>query len=309
MFLQQAPQQIEQYQLPIAGGAESIGVIVITGAAAGKTLLVTAGVHGCEYIGIEAVRALVDLLDTSQMQGRVILLPMVNRSGFFASAKQIVPEDGKNLNRVFPGQADGTLSQRIAYTIEHELYPHADLLVDLHGGDIHEEAMAFAYFPAQAASEVTEAARKAADSLSMSYRVASTAKDGLYSYAAQCGVPALLLERGGRGSCPPDQVQAYVQNILELMAHLSIIDRPLTIKAEQREISHAVYEEAVADGFWHCYVRAGYHFHQGALLGELRDEHGKILQTAIARSDGVVLYATVILGVSRHEPLIAYGQL
>lgn len=301
------PGEKKAVSLPVFGGGQ-LQATLLCGAQPGKTLVVTAGVHGCEYNGIEALRALCQELDPQTLCGQVILIPIVNTAGFYQGAKQIVPADGINLNRAFPGDPGGSASARIAAAIEQRLYPHADLLVDLHGGDVNEMAMAFAYFPAKAEPSVSRRSRAAAAALSMPYRVASSARNGLYSWAAQQGVPALLLERGGLGSWSTDEVNAYRRNVYELLDHLGILSGAFPAFS-QKEIEQAVYEEAGQDGFWYPCVREGQAFPKGAVLGELRDQSGKLIRSYTAVFDGVTLYYTVALGVRAGDPLIAYGQL
>ena len=156
----------------------SIRVLVIEGKEPGKTLVVTAGVHGCEYIGMEALRQLGQELEPENMSGRLILIPVVNEAGFYAGARQVNPSDGKNLNREFPGKEDGTVTQRIAKVLEQEIYPMADFLMDLHGGDVNEKATPFVYFPYETEEGVRDQARGGAASLSLPYRVRSSAKNG-----------------------------------------------------------------------------------------------------------------------------------
>ena len=80
-------------------------------------------------------------------RGNVILLPLANPSAFYAGAKQVVPEDGVNLNRAFPGDSAGSLSARLAFALETALYPEADLLADLHSGDCNEALHPLVFFP------------------------------------------------------------------------------------------------------------------------------------------------------------------
>ena len=82
--------------------AEAMEGICICGKNQGKTLVITAGVHGCEYVGIEAAKRMAEFLAPMELAGNVILIPLVNRCGFFDGRKQVVPEDEKNLNKGFP---------------------------------------------------------------------------------------------------------------------------------------------------------------------------------------------------------------
>ncbi len=132
--------------LPVPGTAIKLPLTVICGAQPGKTLLVTAGVHGGEYPGIESAIQLARSLDPADLSGNVIVAPIVSPTAFQARLQYRVPEDGQNLNRQFPGKAHGTTSQRIAACVMSELAAHADTWVDLHGGDIHEELEPFTIY-------------------------------------------------------------------------------------------------------------------------------------------------------------------
>lgn len=287
-----------------------VEMTVICGSRPGKTLVVTAGVHGCEYVGIETLNRLKRELEPAALSGRVILLPLVNPEGFYQGSKQTIPADGKNLNRMFPGKPDGTFSSQLARVLEETLYPEADFLMDLHGGDVNEALTPLVFFPASVPESLSAAASAAAESLSVPYRVASTSQNGLYSWAAQCGIPALLVERGERGLWSEKEVAACRENVYELMRHLGILNAASgSISFQQAEIRSAVYEEAPADGFWYPAVSAaGQKLKQGALLGTLKDSYGNEIARYTAPFDGVVLYYTLSLGVKSGDPLIAYGK-
>ncbi len=287
-----------------------VEMIVICGSRPGKTLVVTAGVHGCEYVGIETLNRLKRELEPAALSGRVILLPLVNPEGFYQGSKQTIPADGKNLNRMFPGKPDGTFSSQLARVLEETLYPEADFLMDLHGGDVNEALTPLVFFPASVPESLSAAASAAAESLSVPYRVASTSQNGLYSWAAQCGIPALLVERGERGLWSEKEVAACRENVYELMRHLGILNAASGSPClQQAEIRRAVYEEAPADGFWYPAVSAaGQKLKQGALLGTLKDSYGNEIARYTAPFDGVVLYYTLSLGVKSGDPLIAYGK-
>lgn len=300
-----APGEKRRVKLPVPG-SEPLEAWLLCGTHSGKTLVVTAGVHGCEYVGILALKKLIETLDCAALCGQVILLPLVNSKGFFAGVKQLNPADGRNLNREFPGKADGTETQRMAWVIENILYPEADLLLDLHGGDWNEELAPLVFFPCGAGKKLEQETRRAAQALSVSMRVCSTAQNGLYSWAAQKGIPALLLERGGNGRWTPEEVDADREDVLRLMNHLGIIKEDFSA-IQQTEITKAVYEEAPADGYWFPEVCAGQDVLKDALLGRWKSSDGTQCREVRARFAGRVLYETVVLGVRRNDPLIAYG--
>ena len=123
------------FTIPVEGGKPIQGVRVV-GNSSGKTLVVTAGVHGDEYVGIQAVRELLSQLSPQELSGQVLFVPVVNTSGFFSGTYR-VPEDGENLNRCFPGAKGHTYTWNMAAALEDALYPEADFLLDLHGGAVY----------------------------------------------------------------------------------------------------------------------------------------------------------------------------
>lgn len=99
----------------------------------GPTALFISGNHGDEYEGQVALCNLTKSLDPARIRGRVIILPAANFPAAIAG-RRTSPIDEGNLNRLFPGDPDGTVTQQIAYYIENELIPLADLTCDLHSG-------------------------------------------------------------------------------------------------------------------------------------------------------------------------------
>lgn len=189
-----APGEKRQVKLPVPGGVP-LEAWLLCGAHPGKTLVVTAGVHGCEYVGILALQKLVEMLDCATLFGQVILLPLVNSKGFFAGVKQLNPADGRNLNREFPGKEDGTETQRMAWTIEKLLYPEADFLLDLHGGDWNEELAPLVFFPCGAGQKVEQETRRGGTGSFCFHAGLFNGPKWIVQLAAQKGIPALLLER------------------------------------------------------------------------------------------------------------------
>lgn len=313
---------IQTYIFEGNGGAADYGTENVQSGSIKKALAVTAGVHGCEYVGIQAVLTLIQelKLNEDKISGRVILIPLVNEAGFYDGAKQIVPEDGCNLNRAFPGGEDGTLSARIAAALEQELYPDADFILDLHSGDVNERLTPLVFCPVDGVPEVNRAAKRAAKALSVPYCVASTAKNGLYSWAVQQGIPALLLERGCQGEWNETEVTACVQDVYILMEYLGICreedgwgkKQKTNESAENRkqlDITRASYIEAPADGFWYPKVAEGQMVKKDDLLGELRTMNGQLVERYTAEFDGVVMYYTISLGIKKEDNLIAIGAV
>lgn len=301
------PGQKKNVKIAVPGG-EDLDLIVICGKRPGKTMVITAGVHGCEYVGIEALKRLSETMDPSEVQGNVIMIPLLNISGFFEGRKQVVPEDGKNLNRVFPGKKDGTISSRVAYIIEKNIHPYADFLIDLHSGDCNESLQPLVFFPDAGRPEINTLSMEGAKALSVPYRVKSKAKNGLYSWAVQQEIPALLIERGSNGVWSEEEVEACMGDIFRIMSVLDMRQVRYE-RIDQIEIHEAVYEEAIESGFWYPKVTAGKHVCYGDILGEFQTYPDKKIINIQAKFDGIILYYTTSLGVKAGESLIAYGKI
>ena len=283
---------------------------IITGLRPGKTVLLTAGIHGCEYCSIQAGIELADELRPEEVSGTLLIIHIANPSGFKERLPEVVAEDGKNLNRVFPGKADGSKAERIAWHIT-ALQKSSDFYIDMHGGDLHESMHPFVFIPGVAEESVTQAAREAAQTLSVDMRVRSRATTGAYNSAAILGVPSMLIERGGNGQISRTEVDAYKRDVRSVLAHLGVLpaDRliPPAQRPQQRELDSAVYLEADTEGCWHPCVAPGQPVLQGQPLGEVRTSFGEPCRQYVAERDGRVLYMTVSLAVEKGTPLVAYG--
>lgn len=303
-----APGEKKQIYLPVINDTMKLPMVLINGTEEGPTVLISAGVHGAEYIGIQTAMELSRELEPGEIKGSIVFLLTANPTACKTFTRFVVPEDNKNLNRVFPGNKDGTLSEKIAYTMVRELYGNADYHIDLHAGDTSEQVMPFVYFPGGAAPEVTEKAKMMAMAADLSIRARSSSTTGAYSSSALHGVPSLLIERGGGGVYSIEEVELYKQDIRNILIHLGVLSGSEVHRLTQREVNRATYIEAEQDGFWYPALQAGDTFEEGHRLGELRDIWGNLLSEWKAEYEGIVLYQTVGMGVSQGDPLIAYGQ-
>lgn len=294
--------------IPVINSPVELPVTMICGREAGPTVLISAGVHGAEYIGIQTAMELSREIKPEMIRGRLIFLLVANPGACRDFVRFVVPGDGNNMNRVFPGDKDGGLAEKTAYTIVHELQSRADYYVDLHAGDTSERVMPFVYFPGEAGEDVVEKSRAMARAADLRVRARSSAKSGAYNCAAIRGLPAVLIERGGGGVFTREEVELYKQDVRNILIHLGMLEGREVHRYEQQEVTQATYLEAETDGFWYPSLQAGECFEKGAALGEITDVWGKRLAAYTAGYDGIVLYQTVGMGIKAGDPLIAYGR-
>lgn len=287
----------------------TIPATLLCGRKAGKTITISAGVHSREYIGIETLIRLAQELTPEMVQGTILLLHCCNYKGFLSRSSDVMPQDGKNLNRVFPGAADGTPTQKLAAFLESEIIGHTDYLVDLHSGGFCEALVPHVYYHGAAKPSVCAESFRIAEMTSAKFLVRSETKNGFYSHAGQCGVPAIILERGGCGLLQEEEVQqdlADVKNILRGLGFLQ--DLPAKI-FPHRLAQNGHYLNAPASGCWYPKKQPGDRLKTGELLGEIRSIYGETLFRISAEADGVLLYQTASLGIKAGTPMIAYAEV
>jgi uncharacterized protein len=144
------PPKVLRRTLSLAGF--DVPVIELTGSG-GPRLTVPAGVHGCEYAPMAAVRHWIRALAGRELRGSVRAVPVLNLPAFRARSPFVVPDDGKNLNRCFPGDPSGTVADRLAHAAFIQLIEGSDALVDAHAGDMVEALEPFALYDAGASED------------------------------------------------------------------------------------------------------------------------------------------------------------
>ena len=220
-----------------------------------------------------------------------------------------MPQDGKNLNRSFPGAETGTPTQKLAAFLEAEIIRHTDYLVDLHSGGFCETLVPHVYYHGAASPSVCADSLRIAALSGAEYLVCSEAKNGFYSHAGQCGVPAIILERGGCGLLREEEVQGDLSDIKNILCGLGFLPEERVKTYSHTMAQNGRYLNAPVSGCWYPKKRPGDRIRAGELLGEIRDIYAERLRSVFAEADGVVLYQTASLGIAAGTPMIAYAEL
>lgn len=289
----------------------SLPITIICGKEEGKTVLVTGGIHNAEYLGIQTAIEVAKELDPRFIVGNVIILPLVNRSGFENRTMSVVFEDQKNLNRVFPGTAKGTVAEKISYYIVEEFFERVDFHIDLHCGDGYEELTPYVYCQGKAEEDICQLSKKMAKAVCVPYHVASqTSTGGAYNYAGSCRIPGILLERGGMGTWSMEDVNIYKEDVYNVLRTLTTLkDGKDAVSYKQDTITNVTYENAPYTGCWYPFFQAGERIKKGEVLGVIKDYFGNELSSVYAKHDGVILYQTRSLNVLIDGPVTAYGEI
>ena len=283
---------------------------LITGEKEGKTVLVTAGVHGSEYVSIEVAKRLAKCLKPTNLCGKVLIVSPVNASAFFGLLPFIMAEDGKNLNRVFPGDESGTASQQLAYFLVHSLMAKADFYMDMHGGDMPEILGPMVFYPMnpQASPEVVEASIQACKALGFRFATPSLSEIGSIGAAASLGVPGFLSEMGCNALWTEAEVLEYQEAINRVLVHVGVLQQ------ENQEVKPVLWtkpQQAInsnTEGFWYPSCQSGQHVSQGEKLGEVRDWFDNVLEEHFAPANLLIIYQRSTLSVTKGASLVAYAE-
>jgi len=235
-----------------------------------------------------------------------------------------VPEDGKNLNRCFPGSPDGTLAERLAFAVFEQVITGSDAFVDAHAGDLVEALEPFAMYdggPAEAT------ARGLATAYGLRYVVRQAPGPGQVvagsssGAAAAAGVPAITAEAGGCGLVTEDAVAAHVRGLDGVLRYLDM--RPGDVAAGDVAagdmaagdpagppvyLNGFVWPRTPSAGWWEPAVRAGEAVSAGQALGTVSTlDGGAVLETFTAPAGGVVLFVTSSPAVAADGLLLGLG--
>jgi predicted deacylase len=278
------------------------------GARDGPHVALIGGVHGCEYSSIAAVNRFMNELDPSELAGSITAVPIVSMESFRQRSPFVVPADGKNLNRSFPGSYDGTYTDVLARSIFDQIIEPADVLLDLHGGDMVEALEPFAIYDA---SPHEERAHGIALAFGLPYVVRQEPVDmelgGMTSSAAaHAGIPAVIAEAGGCGQLEEAATSLLVEGVRNVLRHLEMLPGEPS-PPRSRFVGKFVWSRASQDGWWQPAVAAGDEVAEGQLVGTLRTPYGDVLEELHASSRGVVLFLTTSPAVSTGGPLLGLG--
>jgi predicted deacylase len=252
------------------------------GAHDGPRLTLMAGVHGCEYSSIAAATRFMRELDTDELSGTIVAVPIVSLESYRQRSPFVVPIDGQNLNRSFPGDPGGGYTDALAHAIATTLIAPADAVIDLHGGDMVEALEPFAIYE-------NDESQALALAFGLPYVTRAASPSGMTTSAARG--PAIIAEAGGIGQLEQAAVQLLVAGTRNAARHLGMLPgEPQPSAARLLGEHRFVYGSA--GGWWESAVATGAAVAAGDTLGVVKDLFGEVVETVASPQDGVVLWQT-----------------
>jgi predicted deacylase len=281
-----------------------VRVHVLMGAQPRPCLALVAGVHGDEYDGILALQGVVQDVAADLLAGSLLVIPVANPLAFGAAARH-TPEDGRDLNRAFPGNPNGTVTERLASLLCDNVLTSADLVFSLHGARATSTLLPWMEFldvPGELGARSLAAARASG----FAHLVALPPLPGrLMTAMAARGIPLIEGELGGRGEATSANVGGYRSSVERLAQRLGVLRGALneTLPEPQFWDLHEITSPAA--GIFLTNVDLGASVQQGDVLGRVLDSAGNALAVIRAPLGATVAGMRVHAGVTLGDGLFA----
>lgn len=307
--------------LEVPAGVDSatrIPISILRGRQPGPTLALVAGTHGSEVAPIIALQRVREIIaPAGDLRGTLILVHIANLPSFVHRTIYRNPWDQKNLNRVYPGKPNGTVTERIAYAITTQIIDKADYLVDMHAGDGNESLRPYTYWSDLGVDKrVDSLAKLMALAWGNDHIIIDTGRPrdpaaSVYTTntANLRGKPAITTEIGYLGVPDEEMIARNYRSVVRLLRHLDMLPGPKEYVEAPLWIDRSEVLTSPESGTWHALVRRGETVQKGTPLGRLTDYFGKEIALVRSTMTGVVLYVVGTPAMSKGEPVGMVGHI
>ena len=244
----------------------------------------------------------------------MIVVPLLNVPSFQRIVPHLNPVDGKNMNRMYPGRADGTQTDRASHAITTLVVEQSDHLIDFHGGDIDENLRPYSYWQKTGRAAQDAISRGMVLAFGLDHIIITTGrpndpKDSRYleNTATTRGKPSITVEAGRAGTVEPHDVAVLVNGTLSVMRHLKMLPGSAT------PVQSPVWIDRLADvasdhsGIFYPSVERGTYVAAGTTIGRVTDYVGRPLADVRAVAAGVVLYVRAVPTVNKGDAIASVG--
>ncbi|MEQ1690599.1 MAG: succinylglutamate desuccinylase/aspartoacylase family protein [Gemmatimonas sp.] len=272
-------------ELAVPAGADAstnIPVVVIHGALPGPTVAFVSGAHGTEYASSVALMRLIERVNPQSLVGTVIIAPLLNVASFEQMTVHTNPVDKKGMNAVYPGNAKGTQSERALAMVAEQIVGPADVIIDLHGGDLDEDLRPYSYWTRTGHVTQDSATRALVMAFGIDHVIvrdldisnpASTRS--LSSFALSRGKYAMVAEAGRSGLVLPDDVEQLVKGSLRVLGALHMTSDRATSMSRATWLGSGSRITADKPGMFFAMVSRDTKVKAGQVIGYTTDYLGR----------------------------------
>jgi uncharacterized protein len=296
------PGEIDTGRLPVGekrdGGEFGLPVAVVNGEREGRTLYLQAASDGDELNGVGVIQRVVPRLDPAEIRGTILVVGIVNYHGFQV-AEHRNPIDDTKMNRAYPGDAEGTSSERIA-AATFDAAKRADLILDLHQGStsrmINEVRVRCG-----SRHRLHEECLELAKVFGCGYVLDQKGPDGqLARVGPDEGIPTVDPELGGSVGWDDESIQYGVLGVFNVLRYYGFLEGEVETESQTRATGFDQYG-APRGGLVRFEKGLGEEVSSGETLFTVRDVFGTV--KAEVTADGTGLFWR-----SRRLPQVATGE-
>jgi predicted deacylase len=268
----------------------------------GPVLALTAGMHGDEINGMEIVRRLLDSGLHQPKRGVTVCMPIVNVYGFLNYSRDV--PDGKDINRSFPGNKNGSLASRVAYNLMREVIPYVDYGIDFHTGGAMK-----ANYPQVRAVLRDEKNLALAQAFHAPFTIDSAFRpNSLRMEASRMGKNIIVYEGGESLRFDQQAIEEGIAGTLRLMKFLNMIDWAPDPNEENKVVWNTSWIRAKNAGLFQSNVKCGQLVHKGEWVGTITDPFGEFKEQVVATETGYVVGLNNIPVINAGDALMHLGM-
>jgi predicted deacylase len=251
------------------------------------------------------------------LTGSVVIAPLLNVASFTQVVPHLNPVDGKNMNRFYPGKADGTQTERVSWAVTKQLIERCDYLLDFHGGDLDENLRRYSYWADTGKDALDATTRGMVLAFGLDHIIIQRARTApapgaavtITRYAQMTGKPAIAVEAGHSGTVMAEDVDVLVQGSLNVMRHLKMLTGDVTPVEHPVWIGNATVVPSDREGVFHAEVLPEAYVAKGARVGYITDFAGTRVADVSAPAAGVVIYVRAIPSLKKGDTLVDIGEI
>lgn len=287
------------------GSPVRVPYVILNGVRPGPKVWLLAGIHGDEIEAIVAVQNIIRNIDPQALRGAIIAILAANPAAVSNLSRES-PQDHKDLNRVFPGDPQGSFTERLAHILFSEILKtisEEDVILNLHGGgrtvlaarlievrgtgDEHEErSVELARVACNPNLRIVARVDEQTGPWATTYR--GTLLRELYQ---EVNTVRLTIEAGGLGRLDSRDIRAHYNAIYNVLCHSGLVDdRPTAPQEEVIFTKENVRVAATKRGLWIPHVEVGEYVKEQSTLAQIVDIYGQELEVLRSPFDGIVLY-------------------
>ena len=264
----------------------TIPIIVNRSKTKGPTVLLSAAIHGDEVNGVEIVRQIITQKINKPKIGTIICIPVINVFGFVNQKREF--PDGRDLNRVFPGNKNGSLASRFAFYLLQEVLSYVDYAIDFHsGGASRFNAAQLRIVPDNVELKILS------NIFNPPFVLYSKNMSGTYrSSCDKMGVKSLLFEGGKSTHIDNSITSCGVEGTKRFLDHLGMLNPRVNAYYPNEKpiyLEKSSWIRARSSGMLHNITTIGSFAHKGQLLATISDPYGKVEHKVKSPNSGYII--------------------